>query len=173
MGEVAVYEHIGPELTEIPNAAPYFKEGDTGHVLIYMDHQLTQEELYKFEQDLIAQGAVLTGPVTQSDYTIVIPFYVDSQSAQTGVNAQFVLGLWGALLIAGAVLAAIVGWVVVRPASQAGIPLWVWVVGGFFLLLLFLSSSSTKKTAGYITGSAVKGYGAGLGYRAYRAARGS
>ncbi len=133
-----VGESLSSDLTDLSQYETQYSEGDTGEVRVYLDRQLTDEALRSIENNIRSQGVVLTGPVTQDVRVLVIPF--KKAIAPLAIIAIVV----GAVALVGS---TILGWQIFK-SVKAGVPLWVWGVGGAALLYLILSSKPAKAAGG-------------------------
>jgi len=114
----------GKEINEMSPVSELFTEGETGEVRFYLDRNLSQYEIEYMQDDILSQGVVLTEPIIQEHNILVVKFQKT---------------LWPLLIIGGAVTAitGLFGWQIFK-SVQAGVPLWVWGVGGAAVLYLLL-----------------------------------
>ncbi len=133
-----VGESLSQDLTGLSQYETQYNEGDTGEVRVYLSGQLDNEALRAIEDKIRGQGLVLTGPITQDARVLVIPF--KKAIAPLAIIAIVV----GAVALVGS---TILGWQIFK-SVQAGVPLWVWGIGGAALLYLILTSQPAKQAGG-------------------------
>ena len=132
----------GLTLAELGSYEPLLAEGQQGEVRIYLDRILVLSEIQQIEDEILAQGVVLTDHIQSADGILVIPF-------QKMLAPLLIVGL----VVSGilAVGTAIFGWQLLT--NVQGIPIWIWMVGGAALLYLLFA-----KPAERVAGEAVKIY---------------
>lgn len=136
MNQILVAQGFGsPE--EIGLYDDYFEENDEGEVRFFLNHTLTPDELAFLQNEILASGVTLTGPITQSEGIVFIPFRKEI------APLLIIGGIVGAIALAGG---GILGWEIFK-ATKAGVPIWVWIIGGLAVLYLFFSSETTKTVA--------------------------
>jgi hypothetical protein len=116
---------------EIAAYEPAFNELDKGELHLYVDRKISQAEIDKLEDEITSKEVFLTGPIHQVGNELIIPF-------QKRIAPLLIIGI-AAVVIVGAVL----GWGIFK-TTQAGVPLWVWLVGGAALVYLFMQTSTGK-----------------------------
>ena len=123
-----VAEELSGNISSLPDYEPYFGEGDTGELRLYLEHSLYQEEIEQLEQEILNQGVILTESITQDARILVIKF-------QKAIAPLMII----AIVVGGfaVVIGGLLGWQIFRSVSM-GVPLWVWLVGGGALLYLLL-----------------------------------
>ena len=131
-----VYEGRTIDQADILAAESVLNEGDKGQFVFYTDGVLTDGQVSRLTQEIISQGVILTGPITQESGIIVVPF-------QKALAPLLIIGLAvGGVLLLGT---GLIGWQVFRSVQQ-GVPLWVWAVGAGALLYLVFTSEPAKTT---------------------------
>jgi hypothetical protein len=138
-------ELIGEQITgDLSTLSTYQSRlGDVGEVRIYLDKPLSQEQIDKIQNDIISQGGVLNGDVTQDAGMLIIPFV---NTVNPGIGALPIL-----LIVAGVVAVVaggILGWQIFQASSDTGIPTWVWVFAGVFLLYKLAKTNTGQKLIG-------------------------
>jgi len=120
-----VAEHLGDDLSLLPDYEVNFGEGDRGEIRLYLAEPLTQEQVDSIETELCSQGVVLTGPVVQDARVLSIKF-------EKRIAPLLIIGG-----VVAAVVAGLLGWQIFK-TTQMGVPWWLWAVGiGSILYLLF------------------------------------
>lgn len=136
IGIVVVSEQITNALDEVPQYESSFNEGDTGELHIYLQNNISQEQLLTLQHDILATGVVLTREITQDARIIIIPF----KKAMPAL-----------LAIASAVSTIsgfIIGYQLLKEVKM-GLPLWGWaVIGG--VIVYFVSKKYPKLIGGKI-----------------------
>ena len=146
-----VAEKAGSDLSSLPNYEAHYGEGDPGELRLYMSGKLDGETIKQLESEICSQGAVLTEPIRQDAGIVVIRF--KKALAPLAIIAIAV----GGIFVIGGVL---IGWQIFRTV-KAGVPLWVWIIGGAAVLYLITTSKPVKATgraAGRAAGWAGKTY---------------
>lgn len=142
-----VAEKAGSDLSSLPNYEAHYGEGDTGELRLYISGKLDNEILKQLENEICSQGAVLTDPIRQDAGIVVIRF--KKALAPLAIIAIAV----GGIFVIGGVL---IGWQIFKTV-KAGVPLWVWIIGGAAVLYLITTSKPAKAT-GRAVGWAGKTY---------------
>jgi len=128
-------ENLGQDLSTLSQYEAYFNEGDTGELRVYLDRQLSQDEINQLEYELCSQEVVLTEPIAQDARILVIKF-------QKAIAPLLIIG--GAIV---AIVGVVLGWQIFK-LTQWGIPLWTILIGGAALFYL-LFREPVKKAAPY------------------------
>ena len=133
-----VAESLNSTLDGLSNYETCFKEGDTGEIRIYLNRTLTPSELQWIQDKILEQGVVLTEPVSQVARIVYV---------------RFVKRIAPLLIIGGvvaAVFAGITGWQVFK-FTEAGIPLWVLLLGGGALAYILFRKPAERTARIYLT----------------------
>ena len=127
-------EHLGQDLSSLPNYETYYAEGDRGEVRFYVERQLPMERIQELQDRILNEGVVLTEPIEQASRVISIKF--EKRLAPLVIIAIAV----GIVVVA---VSAVLGWQIFK-SIQWGVPVWVWLVGGGALLYLLLRKPVKK-----------------------------
>ena len=133
-----VAESLTSNLDSLSSYETYFKEGDTGELRIYLNRTLTSSELQWIQDKIIEQGVVLTEPVSQVARIVYVKF-------EKRIAPLLIIG--GAV---AAVFAGITGWQVFK-FTEAGIPLWIILLGGGALLYILFKKPAERTAKIYLT----------------------
>jgi hypothetical protein len=139
----------GDDISTIGQAEDMLKEYDYGEVRVFISPPPTLEALDAMEQQIIADGVTLTGPVVFDPDTgaVVIPF-------QKRMSPLQVIGLSvGSMVLIGSMIFA---WQLTQSLGGGGLA-GVWVILGILGLILFIKSSEGHAVAkaAYQTGRRV------------------
>jgi len=118
---------------DLAEVEAYLVETQRGQVVFDLDRLLFPEEVAAIQDTILSRGVTLTAPVTQS------------QDGRLTVSFEKRLP---PLVIIGGVVVAVVGGVLgwtVYQTVVAGVPLWVWVLGGGALVYLIATSETGQK----------------------------
>lgn len=128
-------QHLGSDLSSLTNYEVFYREGDTGELRIYTGVEYAPVTLEKLEEEIISQGVVLIEPIVQDARVIFIKFRKEIAPLLiiVGVVAVIIVG--------------IIGWQVFK-TTQAGVPLWVWLIAGGALAYLIFTSKPAKEAGG-------------------------
>jgi len=131
-------ENLTGNITSLPSYEKYFQEGETGELRLYLSSPISQFDIERLEQDILNQGVVLTAPITQDANILSIKF-------QKAIAPLVIIAIAAGAV--GLVASGLVGWQIFK-TTQAGVPLWVWGIGGVALLYLLLRSEPAKQAGG-------------------------
>ena len=131
-------EHLGQDLSSLPNYETYYAEGDRGEVRFYVERQLSEETIQELQDRILNEGVVLTEPIEQIARIISIKF--EKRLAPLAIIAIVVGGI---VVVVGGLL----GWQIFKTV-QMGVPLWVWFVVGGALAYLIFTSKPAKEAGG-------------------------
>lgn len=144
MSDVLVAEKLTPSLDEVPQYESSYKEGDIGELRVYLQDNLTEEQVRLIEHEIIDQGVILIAPITQDSRILII---------------HFRKAIAPLIIIVGAISAigtGILGWQMWK-GTKYGIPIWAWGVLAGGILVYLLSSNTGKKAMSYGITYATKG----------------
>jgi predicted tellurium resistance membrane protein TerC len=122
------------DVNELAGIEQYLAETQRGQVVFNIDRILTQGEIMAIEDTIVSRGVTLTAPVIQSGNQLIVSF-------EKRIPPLVIIG--GVVV---AVVGGVLGWTVYQTVV-AGVPLWVWVLGGAAVLYL-VATSETGKTVG-------------------------
>ena len=143
----------GHALIDLANYNRFYNEGDTGKVSIFMDSDLTDEEIIDIENAIRSEGVVLTGPIQQDARMLVVPFRV---------------AMWPLAVIGGivATVGGVIGWQLFKDrvtswlAAPFGVPIWVWILGAASVVALYFTRGKTGSAGQPVTQKFYLGKGA-------------
>ena len=128
----------GTDVQQMSEADSSFSPGDTGEIRFFVDHLVDQSTLDSFEDQLVAEGMILTQPIRQEEGIVIVSF-----QKPTGIGVlPLIIG--AGIIAAG--LFAFGSWQVYR--TVRAIPSWVLLVGG--ALGAFLLYKMMKPTVKYV-----------------------
>lgn len=143
---ILITSKLNSDIQTLPNYEAYFAEGDTGELRLYLMGPMYQGDIDTLEQSIRSQGVVLTAPIRQDARVLMIQF-------KKAIAPLVILA--AAVAAIAAVGSGIVGWQIFKTV-QAGVPLWVWLVGG--AALAYLLFREPAKQAGGLAIHAGKMY---------------
>ncbi len=120
------------DLTELPRVEDLLAETQRGQVVFDLVRPLTEDEIIVIEDTILSRGVTLTAPIVQSGNRLVVSF-------EKRLPPLVIIG--GAVV---AVVGGVLGWTVYQTVV-AGVPLWVWVLGGGALVYLIATSETGQK----------------------------
>jgi len=117
-----VAENLDGTMNGLVEAGAHFAEYDTGEVYIYRQNELNESQLQDLQDQLLAEGVVLTEPIAQDARMIVIKFRVEMLPfAAIAAIVAAVGGLIGFTVFKDKVVTFL--------KAPFGVPWWVWAVG--------------------------------------------
>lgn len=105
----------GFDLNDLAQYEGLLSEGDKGEVRIYLSQDLSLETVTQLQNNLLAQGVVLTAPLRQENRILIIPFQ------------KAVFPLLPIVIVAGGIISLVLGWQIFQEVTK--IPTMAWVVG--------------------------------------------
>ena len=114
-----VAESLGPDMTSLDKYESYYGEGSKGELRVYMNRELTQNEMSYVGDEIIRQG--VCGSISQGARILFVSF--EKRVAPLLIIATII----------GATISGILGWQLFK---EVGVPAWAWMVGGCALAYL-------------------------------------
>lgn len=124
-----VAEKLGNDLSSLPNYDNYYKQGESGELVVYVQRPLDYEELEQLETRVIEKGIDLQY-VKQDAKMLVIGFR--RQSFPLAILAGALAVLTGIIL----------GWQLFKTVT---VPTWVWVAGGVVGIFCIYKTVTRRK----------------------------
>jgi len=133
MNRVLLATDMSGQVNNLSDIEPYFQEYEEGVAVFHTDHEVDEEELIEIECEILSTGAVITSAITQeANGDIIVPFRKE-------IPPLLIIG--GAVVL---VVGVVAGWTIFK-TTAAGMPIWVWLLGGVALIYLVSTSESGKK----------------------------